>query len=102
MTNHMLINDLMSLLLDVPPLLAAQWGVWLAVGLILSIWTRREQSQLVVHAPAPRQKSGVRPPARRNTPAVPFTSGDAFGELEALLDTPEGSHRRPGDHVTVR
>ena len=63
MTNHMLINDLLSLLLDVPPLLAAQWAAWLAVGLMLSIWTRREQSQLMVPAPAPRHKSGVRPPS---------------------------------------
>lgn len=95
----MLINDVVELLMKVPPVLAAQWGVWFAVGLVLSIWTRRETTRLVVHAPPPRHKSGVRPPAPRKTEVnVPFTSGgDAFGELEQLLDSPAPSHRRPGE-----
>ena len=102
---HTLINDLVALLLDVPPDLAAKWGVWLTVGLILSMWTRRQKVRLVVHASAPRQKSGVRPSsvgsvARAvNANAAP-SAGDAFGDLEALLDTPEGSHRRPGESLS--
>jgi hypothetical protein len=98
--NHLLINDLIALLMHVPPVLAAQWGAWFAVGLMLSIWQRREQARLVVHTPPPRSKSGVRPAAVPKKPAAntPFTAGgDAFGELEQLLDTPTRSHRTPGD-----
>ena len=95
----MLINDIVALLMDVPPMLAAQWGAWFAAGLALSIWTRREKSRLVVQGPAPRQRSsGSRPAARPpKTIVVPQTSGDAFGELEALFnEVQEGSHR-PGE-----
>jgi hypothetical protein len=100
--NQQLINDLLELLLHVPPLLAAKWGAWFVVGLLLSIWQRREAARLVVQLPAPtRQKSGVRPPpVKKPEPAVSFTTGgDAFGELEALLDAPDGTHRRPGDRA---
>jgi len=95
----MLINDIVALLMDTPPLLAAQWGAWFAVGLVLSIWTRREKSRLVVEEPAPRQRlsSGSRPAARPAKAVVPQASGDAFGELEALFnEVQEGSHR-PGE-----
>jgi hypothetical protein len=95
----MLINDVVAMLMDIPPRLAAQWGVWFAVGLALSIWTRREKSRLVVVGPTSHQRSsGSRPavrPARTvvQTPAV--VSGDAFGELEALFnEVQEGSHGR--------
>jgi hypothetical protein len=96
----MLFNDIVGLLMDVPPMLAAQWGAWFAVGLALSIWTRREKSRLVVVTAGSRQRSsGSRPAARPQpkTVVVPQTSGDAFGELEALFnEVQEGSHR-PGD-----
>ena len=96
----MLINDVVAMLMDIPPRLAAQWGVWFAVGLALSIWTRREKSRLVVVGPTSHQRSsGSRPavrPARTVVP-TPAVSGDAFGELEALFnEVQEGSHR-PGD-----
>ena len=102
---HAAINDLVSLLMDVPPDLAAKWALWFTVGLILSMWTRREKQRLVVHAPSARQKSGVRPPSgiRMPKPVKANSSpsaGDAFGDLEALLDTPEGSHRRPGEALS--
>ncbi len=97
----MLINDLVSLLMQIPPLLAASWAAWFFVGLVLSIWQRKEQARLVVHGPAPKQKSGVRPPSgvRAATPAhsVPMTSRDAFGELERILEPEIGGHRVPGD-----
>jgi|SoiMethySBSTD1v2_1073268.scaffolds.fasta_scaffold1247555_1 hypothetical protein len=95
----MLFNDIVGLLMDVPPMLAAQWGAWFAVGLALSIWTRREKSRLVVVTAGSRQRSsGSRPVARPpKTVVVPQVSGDAFGELEALFnEVQEGSHR-PGD-----
>ena len=106
----MLINDIIGLAMAVPPILAAQWGVWFTVGLALVIWTRREKSQLVVQTAASRQwSSGSRPaarqrssgsrPAARPEQAVAHAplSGDAFGELEALFnEVQEGSHR-PGE-----
>ena len=98
----MLFNDIVGLLMDVPPMLAAQWGAWFAVGLALSIWTRREKSRLVVVTAGSRQRSsGSRPAARPPkfvAPApAPVSGGDAFGELEALFnEVQEGSHR-PGD-----
>lgn len=108
----MLINELIALLSDVPPVLAAQWAAWFSVGLILSIWTRREKARLVVHPPSPRRKSGVRPASGVRSPsgvrsaatsrstaarASVSATGDAFGELEALLEPETGAHRRPGD-----
>jgi hypothetical protein len=96
----MLINDLISLVMQIPPMLAAQWAAWFFAGLVLSIWSRREKSRLVVHK-VPKHKSGVRPPAKPSK-SVPLSSGDAFGELEQLLDDkPSGMHRRPGDESPV-
>jgi hypothetical protein len=92
-----MLNDLIALLMQTPPLLAAQWGTWFAVGLGLSMWGRRERSRLVVHDAGPRPKSGVRQHAR-HAKAAPHSSGDAFAELEALLDhQQEGTHRTPGE-----
>jgi hypothetical protein len=106
----MLLNDLLGMLMDVPPLLASQWAAWFVVGLILSIWGRHEKTRLVVHA-STRNKSGVRqavrspsgvrlPVAARTAPAAP-ASGDAFAELEALLEQPIGSHRMPGESLEL-
>jgi hypothetical protein len=99
----MLINDLIGLLMEVPPKLAAAWGVWFFAGLVLSIWQRREKSRLVIHGPSstPRPKTGVQPP--RPAASVPRSSADAFDDLAALLDssadsTP-GSHRTPGEQL---
>jgi hypothetical protein len=99
----MLINDVIALLEELPRTLAAGWATWLFVGLLLSVWQRREGRRLVVHAQKPKQKSGVRAPAAGRTQArpvgtsLPASSGDAFGELEALLEPPAGTHRLPGD-----
>ena len=103
----MLINDLIALLMQIPPVLAAQWGAWFFAGLVLSIWSRREKARLVVHG-STRHKSDPRQPVVverapvRPVKSVPLTSGDAFGELEQLLDEkPSGMHRRPGDDSPV-
>jgi hypothetical protein len=98
----MLINDLLALVMEIPPVLAAQWGAWFFVGLVLSVWSRREKARLVVHTP-PKHKSGVRPPAeRKQVKSVPLSSGDAFGELEQILDDkPASAHRRPGEDSPV-
>ena len=111
----MLINDLLDLLMRVPPTLASAWAVWFGVGLVLSIWQRREKARLVVHGPSARTKSGVRPPAGVRPPSgmkIPVAERparpvkarmpapnnvDPFSELEALLEAPVGSHRTPGE-----
>jgi hypothetical protein len=102
----MLINNLIEMLEDLPRTLAAGWATWLFVGLLLSIWQRRDSRRLVVLGPGKPQKSGVRPPSGAGAPArpvasVPMSSGDAFGELEALLEPPAGSHRMPGEASPV-
>ena len=105
----MLINDLFALLMNIPAPLAAGWGIWFALGLALSIWSRREKSRLVTHgyqddmpalAPEPAP-AAVRPPVKKAV-LVPHSSGDAFGELAALLEPQEGSHRMPGESPVLR
>ena len=98
-------SDLIDMLRDVPPLFAAAWGGWLAVGLILLLWQlraqgwEREYARVMTESRQPRTKSGVRPRSgvrrAQKTPPV-----DAFGELEALLEpapTTGALSRRPGD-----
>jgi hypothetical protein len=91
----MMINDLAAALEKVPPMMAAGWIAWLITGALLSRWSLYERNRIVVAAPAPKPKSGVRPP--RQPRGTTFTTGDAFGELEAMLDEQAGTHRRPGD-----
>ena len=98
----MLINDLIGMVEGLPRTLAAGWATWLFAGLLLSVWQRRDRRRLVVLGSGKRQKSGVRPPSgvhatARSMKIVPASSGDAFGELEALLEPPTGSHRMPGE-----
>ncbi len=102
----MLINDLIALLMQIPPMLAGGWGAWFLVGLVLSIWGRRDQARLVVDDPWSEHVQSSRhtsaPVAVHERPArpaknVPHSSGDAFGELAALLEPQEGLHRMPGE-----
>ena len=97
-------NELLDMLRDVPPTLAAAWGSWLAIGLTLLLWHLRarvweqEQARLAVIART-RLKSGGRPPSgvRRAPKAAP---ADAFAELEAMLEPDPSTgnlSRRPGD-----
>lgn len=102
----MLINDLVALLGDLPATLAGGWAAWLFVGLLLSVWHRRESRRLVVHGASTRQPSGQRSPAAVRAPArpvksVPRSSGDAFGDLAVLLEPPTGTHREPGEPSPV-
>ena len=97
-------DEVLDMLRDVPPTLAAAWGSWLAVGLTLLLWHLRarvwedDQARLAAMART-RSKSGVRPPSgvRRPPKAAP---ADAFGELEAMLEPDRSTgnlSRRPGD-----
>ena len=104
----MQMNDLLEMLMEVPPKLAAGWAVWFLVGLVLSIWGRREKTFGTVYG-STKHKSGVRaaagskPPSGVRAPVkppkvVPVSAGDAFGELERLLEPEAPSHRMPGEH----
>lgn len=93
-------SELLDMMRDVPGPLAAAWGGWLALGLMLLLWHMRarvwEQDYALQQAALrSRPKSGVRPPR----PVKPVAA-DAFGELEALLEPGPDSgaiSRRPGD-----
>ena len=100
----MLINDLIAMLEDLPRTLAARLG---DVVLRRACCCRcgsaaKAAASSCIGSDATRQKSGVAPAvgrrARRRAPvkSVPMSSGDAFGELEALLEPPDrlASHAR--------
>jgi hypothetical protein len=98
----MSMDDVIALLLDIPPMLAAGWGLWFAAGLGLSIWSRREKMMVwddypeapsvAVKAPTTAERHA------RQQAKAPHSAGDAFGELEALLDQQtQGAHRMPGE-----
>jgi hypothetical protein len=100
-------NDLIAMLENLPKMLAAGWVAWLVFGLMLSVWGRREA--LMIDDVRSEHKSGVRaaagskPPSGVRAPVrasknVPVSAGDAFGDLEKLLDQEiAGSHRMPGE-----
>ena len=95
-------DDLIALLLDIPPMLAAGWLLWFAAGLGLSIWGRREK-MMVWDYPAEAPSVAVKAPTQaerhaRQQAKAPHSAGDAFGELEALLDQQsQSTHRMPGE-----
>ena len=60
-----LINDLLGMLEDLPRTLAAGWASWLFVGLLLSVWQRRDSRRLVVAGPSkPQSRVSARRPGR--------------------------------------
>lgn len=103
-----MLNDLIDMLADVSPRLAFMWAGWMTVGLMLNYWHRRaKRNQLTVYHDSPRPKSGVKGPKPPSAVRAQAPAADAFGELEALLDTPTeptptgGYHRRPGEDSPV-
>lgn len=105
-------DDLKEMILNMPRVLAAGWAAWFLVGLALSVWMRREK--LMVDEPwswgSSEHKSGVRatkPPSGaraprppKNVPVIPASAGDAFGDLEKLLEQDAGTHRTPGEKAS--
>lgn len=111
-------NEMMHLLSDVPPTLAAGWAAWLGTGALLVMWYRKAKANFEMQ-PAPaaravtRAKSGPRPAAVTTEPRpiavavprpkpTPIVVGDPFGDLATLLDQPAAeiktpSYRTPGD-----
>jgi hypothetical protein len=99
-------SELFDMMRDIPPLLAAAWGGWLSIGLLLLLWHIRARpaevayAQQLLAARQPRPKSTPRPPTGLRAQPVKPAPADAFGELEALLEPAPGSgniSRRPGD-----
>jgi hypothetical protein len=92
--------------------LAVGWAGWMAFGLMLHFWYKYRPRDVVVSAapvatwdtPAPRARTRSGSSIK---PAIPIKTqqpkGDAFGELQALLDSPAAasepgaSHHRPGE-----
>ena len=100
-------ETLTALLMSIPPMLAGGWGIWFAAGLALSIWGRYERNrswnQAAVEEPMtmPKETFVERQHARAQAKA-PHSAGDAFGELEALLEEQTaGTHRMPGEAPSV-
>ena len=76
------------------------WAGWLAVGLALAMWARRARAAslaIPMYRPSSPRPTTVRPSSRARPPVAPAPSPDAFSELQALLDPPESTSRRPGD-----
>jgi hypothetical protein len=113
-------NEMLAILADIPPMLAAAWAAWLGAGLLLTIWYRRakatlEEQQASMRSVA-RAKSGARPVARAQVPpplsssarshAAPpaAVKGDPFADLAQIFDetAPAPGQRPPGDSVTQR
>lgn len=99
-------SEILDMMRDVPSPLAAAWGGWLVVGLLLLLWQLRahpweqEHQRLIRAAARVRTKSGVRPSSGVRKAVKPPPPADAFGELEALLEpapTNGALSRRPGD-----
>jgi len=96
-------DDLIQMMLNLPRAIAAGWAAWFFFGLLLSVWSRREQLMVDdygssehnsgVRAAAAKPPSGVRAPKN-----VPATSSDAFGDLEKIFEeSATGTHRMPGE-----
>jgi hypothetical protein len=93
-------DTLTALLLSIPPMLAGGWGLWFAAGLGLSIWGRYESNRVWDRAPLEEEMPKPMAAQRhaRAQATAPHSAGDAFGELQALLEEQQtGTHRMPGE-----
>lgn len=111
-------NNILQMIVDVPPMLIAAWLAWFIAGGMLAMWYRRaslEAEFAPVSAPraAARPKPATKPwsgfsttpvseepvmaepandepaaPARAARGTGPVSVGDPFGDLATLLDQP--------------
>lgn len=80
-----MVNNMMEMLADVPPMLAAAWLAWFIAGGMLAAWYRRASLELeYAPAAAPRQLAKPKPAtrplsgvAREAVPVVPETPVEA-------------------------
>ncbi len=95
-------NNMMELLSDVPPTLAAGWAVWFGAGLLLATWYRKAKADPEVHH-AVASRDGRKPaPGSRTAPdagtaPVARTAAGSGGAAQALADLGRRSVRRSGD-----
>jgi hypothetical protein len=74
-----MVNNMMEMLADVPPMLAAAWAAWFIAGGVLAFWYRTasfelEYAPVAAPRPAARPKPAPRPPSgvlREAAPVVP-------------------------------
>lgn len=107
-----MVNNIMQMIVDVPPMLIAAWLAWFIVGGMLAMWYRRaslEAEFAPVSAPraAVRPKPATKPWSGFSTTAVseepvmaprgtaPGSVGDPFGDLATLLDQPSPAAPAP-------
>jgi hypothetical protein len=119
-------NNLMDMMMDVPPMLLAGWLAWFIAGGILAMWYRRAEVEAeFMPAPVPRPSPprpravtrpelvvAEEPTVMASMPVVdeparekrgPLVVGDPFGDLASLIDqaaqnAPSSpSYRVPGD-----
>ena len=111
-------NNILQMIVDVPPMLIAAWLAWFIAGGMLAMWYRRaslEAEFAPVSAPraAARPKPATKPwsgfsttpvseepvmaqpaddepaaPARATRGTAPVSVGDPYGDLATLLDQP--------------
>ena len=115
-----MMNEVLDILADIPPMLAASWVAWLGAGLVLTIWYRRartalEEQQTTARAMA-RAQSGSRPVAARSHQPSPLShgsrshvtpsavKGDPFADLAQIFDegAPAPGHRTPDESAAHR
>ena len=115
-----MMNEILDILADIPPMLAAAWAAWLGAGLLLTIWYRKAKAgleeQLAAARSMARAKSGARPaaarssvpaplaPSTRSHAAPPAVKGDPFADLAQIFDegAPAAGQPRAGESATHR
>ena len=111
-------NNILQMIVDVPPMLIAAWLAWFIAGGMLAMWYRRASLD-AEFAPVSAARAAVRPkpaskpwsgfsttpvgeepvmaqpandepaaPARAARGTAPVSVGDPFGDLATLLDQP--------------
>ncbi|HEX7283580.1 MAG TPA: hypothetical protein VF239_16095 [Vicinamibacterales bacterium] len=91
-----MVNNMMEMLADVPPMLASAWVVWFIVGGALVMWYRRAVD--LEYAPAPASGSGSRAvkPASRPPSGVRREAAAVLPVEEAPFDeTAAQMHEQP-------
>jgi hypothetical protein len=90
-----MVNNMMQMLADVPPMLASAWVAWFLAGGALALWYRRATELEYAPAPAPRTtakpKPAPRPPSgvRRDEPMPAEAAPEMLDENSHLYAPPE-------------
>ena len=88
-----MVNNMMEMLADVPPMLASAWVVWFIVGGALVMWYRRAVE--LEYAPAPASGSRGVKPASRPPSGVRREAAAVLPVEEAPLDETAAQMHEP-------